>query len=532
MPYKKDFLIIKSAGLIGIATFISRILGLVREQILLALFTRFQTDAFNVAFRIPNLLRDLFAEGALSAAFVPTFTKTLHSKGSTAAWHLGSLVFNFLFLIIGALVVAGILNAPLIVKVIAGDFSNSIGKLPLTVHLAQLMFPFLLLVALASVAMGMLNSHKQFFVPALAPALFNIGSILVTVLMFYVLPKFGIDPVIGLAIGVLIGGLMQLLIQFPSLLKLGFKYSPSLSIKNSALQHILLLMGPGILGLGATQINLFINTWLATTQGEGPVTWLNAAFRLMYLPIGIFGVAVASATLPVISSQIAEKRLQEVRSTVSSSLRLSLFFNVPASVGLICLSYPIVSLIYQRGQFGTADSWETSEVLILYSLGLSAYSAVKLLVPTFYAIGSPRIPVIISTITIITNITLNLLFINSLGYKGLALFTSLSAFLNFFLLYYCLQKTIGPLQSLLVATTLGKLILVSLIMGLGSHYCYQLLATIFLQENLWWELITVFTSIGIGILLFVIGCTLLRIAELNQALDIIRNRLVSSKINN
>ena len=218
MPYKKDFLIIKSAGLIAIATFISRILGLVREQILLALFNRFQTDAFNVAFRIPNLLRDLFAEGALSAAFVPTFTKTLHSKGSTAAWKLGSLVFNFLLLIIGAIVVAGILNAPSIVKVIAGDFSSSTGKFPLTVHLTQIMFPFLLLVALASVAMGILNSHKQFFVPALAPALFNIGSILITLLMFYVLPKFGIDPVIGLAIGVLTGGLMQLLIQFPSLL--------------------------------------------------------------------------------------------------------------------------------------------------------------------------------------------------------------------------------------------------------------------------------------------------------------------------
>ena len=293
MPHKNDSLIIKSASLIGIATFISRVLGLVREQILLALFSRFQTDAFNVAFRIPNLLRDLFAEGALSAAFVPTFTKTLQNKGSSAAWRLGSLVFNFLLLIIGSIVVVGILNAHAIVQVIAGDFSSSTGKFSLTVNLTQIMFPFLLLVALASVAMGILNSHKQFFVPALAPALFNIGSILITLLMFYVLPKFGIDPVIGLAIGVLTGGLMQLLIQFPSLLKLGFKYSPSLSIKNSALQKILLLMGPGTLGLAATQINLFISTWLATTQGEGPVTWLNAAFRLMYLPIGIFGVAVA-----------------------------------------------------------------------------------------------------------------------------------------------------------------------------------------------------------------------------------------------
>ena len=531
MPHKNDSLIIKSASLIGIATFISRVLGLVREQILLALFSRFQTDAFNVAFRIPNLLRDLFAEGALSAAFVPTFTKTLQNKGSSAAWHLGSLVFNFLLLIIGSIVVVGILNAHAIVQVIAGDFSSSTGKFSLTVNLTQIMFPFLLLVVLASVAMGILNSHKQFFIPALAPALFNIGSIFVTVLMFYLLPNFGIDPVIGLAIGVLIGGLMQLFIQFPSLLKLGFKYSPSLSIKSPALQNILLLMGPGTLGLAATQINLFINTWLATTQGEGPVTWLNAAFRLMYLPIGLFGVAVASATLPIISSHIAAKEIQKVRSTVSSSLRLSFFLNVPASVGLICLSYPIVSLIYQRGQFSKADVLETSEVLILYSLGLSAYSAVKLLVPTFYAVGSPKVPVIISTICVITNISLNLLFISSVGYKGLALFTSLSAFLNFFLLYFCLQKSIGPLKSLLLATTLGKLVLVSLIMGIGSRYCHQLLATIFLQEKLWEELLTVFVSIGTGILLFVVGCTLLRISEFKQALEIIRNRLGNSENN-
>ena len=523
MPYKKDSLVIKSAGLISTATFISRILGLIREQILLSLFNRFQTDAFNVAFRIPNLLRDLFAEGALSAAFIPTFTKTLHRDGSPAAWRLGSLLINFVLVILGGVVFIGILNTSSIVELLAGDFSSRTGKFGLTVHLTQIMFPFLLLVAIASIAMGMLNSHKQFFIPALAPALFNLGSILVTLLMFYKFPKFGIDPVIGIAIGVLIGGLMQLLIQFPSLLKLGFKYSFRLSLSNPGMRKILLLMGPGTIGLAATQINLFVNTWLATTQGEGPVTWLNAAFRLMYLPIGIFGVAVASATLPTLSAQVAQNKIQQLRDTLSSSLRLSLFLNIPSSVGLICLSYPIVSLIYERGHFDKADSWETSRVLILYSLGLSAYSAVKLLVPVFYAVGRPKIPVVISSVTVFTNITFNLLLISSLGYQSLALITSLSAFLNLFLLYYWVQKIIGRLDSILIIKTVGKLIVISLIMGFAVHYCHQWLTIIFLQENLWEQLFSVFTSIGIGILLFLIGCVLLRITELNQAFAIFRS---------
>ncbi len=516
--------LVKSAALISVATIISRILGLVREQLLLALFTRFQTDAFNVAFRIPNLLRDLFAEGAMSSAFVPTFTKTLQREGAQLAWRLGSLVVNFLSVLLGLIVLAGIFYSSWIVEKIAGGFSDQPGKFDLTVLLTQIMFPFLLLVALAAIAMGMLNSRGKFFIPALAPAMFNLGSILAALSLFFLLPFYGVDPVVGMAAGVIVGGTLQVAVQLPSLLKLGFRYSFGFSFNHPGLKRILLLMGPGTLGLAATQINLFVNTWLASSQQEGAVTWLNAAFRLMYLPIGIFGVAIASAALPTLSAQAAHHRARQLRDTLSSSLRLSFFLNVPASLGLICLSHPIVSLLYERGQFGATDTWETGWVLIYYSLGLTAYSAVKLMVPAFYVLNRPRIPVLISAITVVFSITLNLLLIDRLGYRVLALVTSLAAFLNFLLLYQRLQKIAGGLHSAAVMTTFFKVLTASIGMALGTFYLHQWTADSISQTHLVWKALTLVISVAAGLSLFALGCKLLHLPELEQVLELIRRR--------
>ncbi|MCY3758039.1 MAG: murein biosynthesis integral membrane protein MurJ, partial [Acidobacteria bacterium] len=422
--------LVKSAGLISLATIISRILGLVRETILAALFTRFQTDAFFAAFRIPNLLRDLFAEGAMSAAFVPTFTTILQRQGPSAAWRLASMVINFLVIVLGLIVLLGIFNASWLVDNIVGGFRDEPGKSELTVLLTQVMLPFLLLVALGAVAMGMLNCHGKFFIPALAPAVFNLGSILVALSLYWLLPAHGIDPVTGMAIGVIFGGALQAVVQLPSLLKLGFRYSLGFSFDHPGLKKVLLLMGPGTLGLGATQVNLLVNTWLASYQQQGAITWLNFAFRVMYLPIGIFGVAIASAALPTLSAHATHHRSRQLRDTLSSSLRLSLFFNVPASLGLICLSHPVVSLIYERGEFTASDTLETAWALIYYALGLAAYSAIKLMVPAFYALDRPRIPVLISAATVALSITANLLLIDHIGYRVLALVTSLAALLN------------------------------------------------------------------------------------------------------
>jgi len=352
-----------------------------------------------------------------------------------------------------------------------------------------------------------------------------VGSILVTLFLFSLLPRYSFDPVLGMAVGTIVGGLMQLMIQLPSLFRLGFRYSLNFSFNNPTLRQILILMGPGTLGLAATQINLFVNTWLATSQGEGPVTWLNAAFRLMYFPIGILGVSIASAALPTFSSLVAHHQNHKLRETISSSLRLSILLNVPASLGLICLSHPIVSLIYERGKFTKIDTWETGWVLIYYSLGLSAYSAIKLLVPVFYALKQPRIPVTISVITVTLAILFNLLFINQIGYRSLALITSLAGFLNFFLLYYWLQKISIRLHSGTIVTTFLKVFGASVVMAICTFYFHQWLIFRLPLQTLPWNLLGILTSVLLGVGIFFLGCTLLKVGELYEGMQWIRKRL-------
>src|SRR5262245_4880742 len=400
--------IAKSAGVMSVATMVSRILGLVREQMIASLFSRTATDAFYVAFRIPNLLRDLFAEGAMSSAFVPTFTEYLKTRKKEEAWKLASNVLNLLLVGLSLIALFGILFSEAVVSKFAGEFKVTPGKFELTVLLTQVMFPFLPLVALAAVLMGVLNSQGTFFLPALAPALFNVGSLVVAVVLYFWLPGWGFDPVLGMAVGTLCGGALQLLIQFPPVLKKGFVYSATLSLSHPGVRRYLLLMGPGTVGLASTQVNIFINTWLATSQGEGPVSWLNYAFRLMQFPLGIFGVAIASAALPAVSAHVATGELEALRKTLASALRMVFVINIPATFGLIFLSRPIIGLIYEHGKFQQTDTISTSNALIFYAIGLFAYSGIKVLVPAFYALGRSRIPVVISAICVAGNIAMNL----------------------------------------------------------------------------------------------------------------------------
>ncbi len=436
----------------SLATMLSRILGLVREQLIATLFSRTATDAFYVAFRIPNLLRDLFAEGAMSSAFVPTFTEYLKNRGKKEAWVLASNILNILLLGLSVLTLLGILYSRPLVSMFAGEFKNTPGKFELTVLLTQVMFPFLPMVALAAVLMGILNSHGSFFVPALAPALFNIGSLVVAVGLYFWLPGWGYDAVLGMAIGTLCGGALQLLIQIPQLLKKGFAYSSSLNFKHPGVRRILLLMGPGTVGLASTQVNIFVNTWLATSQGEGPVSWLNYAFRLMQFPLGIFGVAIASAALPTVSAQAATGELEGLRKTLSSALRMVFVINIPATLGLIFLSRPIIALIYEHGKFKQTDTNATSNALIFYAIGLFAYSGIKVLVPAFYALGRSRVPVLSAQFALRETSRSNLWLIGPLGYLGLALGTSLTAIGNFGLLFRQLQRIAGPLAKAQIFT--------------------------------------------------------------------------------
>jgi putative peptidoglycan lipid II flippase len=451
---------------IGIATMTSRVLGLVRDQVLAYLFGAGDAvDAYNVAFRIPNLIRDLFAEGAMSSAFVPTFTRRLTRDGRDAAWRLGSNVINTLAITTGILVIAGFVFAQPIVFAFAGQFANVPGKLELTVALTRTMLPFLMLVALAAAAMGMANSLRHFFVPALSPAMFNVGSIVCVLALAPVMPRFGLEPITAMAVGVLVGGTGQLLVQWPVLHREGYRHRFVLDPRDPGLREVLLLMGPGAIGLAATQVNVFVNTVLATGQGTGAVSWLNYAFRLMYLPLGLFGVSLATAAMPTISQHAARDDVEAVRQEVANGLAMTLLLNVPATFGLIVLARPIVALLFERGAFTADDTSSTAAALVCYALGLTAYSAVKIVSPTFYALGRARTAVAVSAGSVLFNAALNVLLAQHLGYLGLALGTSVAAVLNAGILLEILRRMLGGLESRRLLGILVRIALASIVMG-------------------------------------------------------------------
>jgi putative peptidoglycan lipid II flippase len=437
-----------------------------------------QMDAYNVAFRFPNLVRDLFAEGAMSAAFVPTFTRHLASDGRERAWRLGNLVITTLVLVTSVIVLLGILFASPITTFFAGAYAAVPGKLELTTRLTRVMFPFLTLVAVASAFMGMLNALHRFFVPAMSPALFNVGSILCTIGLVPLMPGLGLPTIMAPAIGVLVGGLGQVAAQWPLLRREGFRLTPIIDFRDPGLREVLVLMGPGVLGLAAVQINVLVNTSLATRAGDGPASWLNYAFRLMYLPIGLFGVSIATAALPSISRHAARNDLGEMRRTISHGLRLMLMLNVPATVGLVALASPIVAMIFERGRFAPADTAATAAALAFYAPGLIGYSAVKIAVPSFYALRDSRTPVMVSMATVAVNVVLSITLARALGYRGLALGTALAALFNATTLLYVLKSRLDGLEGRLLVSSLVKITMASAVMGVTAWGTDALIA--------WW----------------------------------------------
>jgi putative peptidoglycan lipid II flippase len=454
--------ITKSTGVVSSATFLSRILGLVREQVFAFLFgAGYATDAFVAAFRIPNLLRDLFAEGALSSAFIPVFTDYVTNQGKEKAWELANLVLNLLLVTLCVIVILGIIFSPYIVQVIAPGFGKEAGKQELTSLLSQIMFPFLLLVALAALVMGILNTFRHFGIPAVAPTLFNLGMIIGGIF----LSPFFHPPIIGMAIGVLLGGFGQLAIQLPSLRKIGFRYRFTLNLHHPGVKRILILMVPATLGLASTQINIFVNTLIGSLLPEGSVSYLNYSFRLMQFPIGVFGVAVATVTFPIVSAHAAKKEMGQVLSTFTSSLKLVFFLTIPSAVFLAVASQPVISVLFQHGRFNFPDTINTSQALMFYCIGLFAYSSVRLTASTFYSMGDTKTPVKTSAVAVGVNIVLNLLFMHPLGFKGLALAASIAAMVNLSQLLIILDKKIGPLNRKDIAETFLKILSSALFMG-------------------------------------------------------------------
>lgn len=477
----------RSASVVGLAILASRILGLIREQVFAASFgAGRELDAFVTAFRIPNLFRDLFAEGALSAAFVTSFTQTLAREGEAGAWRLANLVVHALLVVVGGVVLLGVIAAPWVVALIAPGFAEIPGKTELTVELTRVMFPFLLLVALAAVAMGMLNARGRFGVPASASSFFNLGSIVVGLLgaswlapgylssvwqhgasAAAVSPELAERAIVGMALGTVVGGALQLVVQLPSLHRLKYRYRPMLSFRDPGVRQVLALMGPATIGAAAVQVNVLVNSNFASQLGDGAVSWLNVAFRFMQLPIGLFGVAVGVVALPAVSRSAERADMVEFNETIVRALRLVFFLCLPAATGLAVLAPEFVGLVYQHGRFTAEDTQMAANALVAYSLGLAGYANIKVIVPAFYALGDARTPAVISCLSIVVNAIGNWLVINRLGggHAGLAAVTSLVALLNFAILMVLLRRRIGVFAGL--GSAVIRLALASLAVGVA-----------------------------------------------------------------
>ena len=505
----------------------SRVLGVVREQVLAALFGAGNAmDAYNVAFRIPNLVRDLFAEGAMSAAFVPTFTRTLTTDGKDAAWRLGRYVISALVLITGVLVVLGIVFAEPLVTAFAAEYRDVPGKLELTVLLTRIMLPFLTLVAIAAAVMGMLNSLHKFFIPALSPAMFNVATIVCAFALVPLMPRVGLPAIAAIAIGTVIGGIAQLALQWPLLRREGFSYRPALQWNDEGLRRVLVLMGPGTIGVAATQVNVFVNTVLATGEGTGAVSWLNFAFRLMYLPIGLFGVSIATATLPAVSRHAAQHDTAAVRTTIADGMSLMLMLNIPATVGLVALAVPIVRVIFERGAFTPADTAATAAALQFYAIGLLGYSVVRIVSPTFYALGRNRTPVAVSMVTVLFNAALNYSMVRlfGFGYAGLALGTSIAALFNALLLLVFLNRHLGGLEGGRVLGSMVKIAIASALMGIAAAGSELYLSSVLPGGSLALQAIRLAAAIGVALVVLAAAAHLLRIPEFRRGMALVTRR--------
>lgn len=496
----------------------SRVLGLVREMVLNAIFgAGKELDAFIAAFRFPNLLRDLFAEGALSVSFVTTFSKKMETEGKEKAFRLASLVLSSLCIVMGVITLVGIFGSEWLVKLITPGFYATPGKAELTVQLTQILFPFIFFVSLAAVYMGLLNSLGSFGLPASASTVFNAVSMVMGLgIGWWMDPHFGPKAIYGFAIGTVIGGIAQLVIQIPRGAKLGYKPRWLLDWKDSGLKQVCILTLPAIVGGAAVQVNVLVNTWFASYLGDGAVTWLNNAFRLMQLPIGMFGVAVATVTLPSVSRSAANENLGEFRDKVSEGLRLALFLTVPASVGLAILAEPIIGTIYQRGAFTLFDTTQTAVALQMYAIGLASYACIKVIAPTFYALDAPKIPVRVSIIGIILNIILSFVFIRvlGLGIAGLPLSTSLVALINVTELSFILRKKLGNFGNM--PLFIAKLTTSALGMGICVHHLYKIWGQLCLTFSA--RMFFLIVAIPVGVVIFGGLAWILQMKEMHSLL--------------
>ena len=505
----------RGARRVSALTMLSRLLGLVREQVFaLTLGAGATSDAFLAAFRIPNLLRDLFAEGALSTAFVPTYVSTLRNRSRAEAFALANRVLSTLTIYLGVLAALAMVFPQPVVALVAAGFGPE--KAALCSQLVRIMMPFLPIISLAVVAMGALNAEERYTAPGLASSMFNLVAIAGGLAVYLIAPSAR-AAVMAWAALTLVGGLAQLAIQVPPLFRLGFRprLLPDLALRDPGTRRIATLMAPATLGVAAVQINVVINSSFASLISDGAISWLSYAFRLMQLPIGVFGVAVGTTSLTHLSRDAAAGDWDALRATLRRGLRMVLFLTIPSTVGLALLGEPIIRLIFEHGRFRPLATLETARALRGYAVGLAAYSAIKVMAPSFYALGRTRVPLAASVAAVGANIVWNVLTFRTLGHVGLALGTSLAALVNLGVLVVAFEMRVGGLFTREVLSALLRIVVASVAMGAAVWLLAPALAALPLPRLASFAVVALVPVI-VGAVVYFAAARLLRLPEVDS----------------
>tara|TARA_B100000686_G_scaffold272627_1_gene289868 strand:+ start:180 stop:1748 length:1569 start_codon:yes stop_codon:yes gene_type:complete len=509
----------KSAGIVSGMTILSRIFGFIRDAFIAMTFgSSTAADAFFVAFRIPNMQRRVLGEGAVSSAFIPVFAEVLAQNGKQAAQELTANIFNILFILLSITSLILFIFSPVVIAVFAPGFLDNPAKFKLTVDLTRWMAPYLFFIGLTAFSMGILNSLKVFALPAATPILQNI---LMIASMLILVPQME-EPIFGLAIGVVIGGAIQVLIQLPSIRKKGYGFKKYLRFKQPEVIKIAKLMGPAIIGLAVYEVNLLVDTLLASTLPEGSISYLYYGNRLVQLPLGVFATALAIVLLPTLSSHAANGELKNLVKTLSFSIRFILFITIPATIGLIILREPIVNTLWERGAFLHTTTENTAVALLYYSIGLCAFSGIKIIAPAFYSLQDTKTPAKVGIYSMGLNIILNLILMGPLKHGGLALATSLSALFNVIVLMHYLRQRLGLLEGRKIFNSSIKVSIAASAMGIITYLSKEFLFSF--DDPIKIRIVTLMACISTGMLIYAIISHVFKNEEWDFLLNLKKNK--------
>lgn len=513
--------LMKSMSVISAGTLASRILGFFRDIILAKFFgTGFRADAFFVAFRIPNLFRDLVGEGAANSAVVPVFSEYLERERKEYFWRFVSIILVLAMVVLTAITLLGILLAPIIVRVLAPGFIANSEKLTLTIQLTKIVFPYLVFIGLTAYSMAILYTFRKFTVPAFSPCLLNV-SIIISALLS---ARYLNEPVYGLAAGILIGGLLQLAVQIPPLIKMGYHFQKPATIRHPGVLKVGKLLVPRMIGAGVYQLTIFIDTFcasLAAIVGVGGISAIYYANRIIQLPMGVFGLALASAVLPTLSSFAAQKNIEKFRETLLFSVENIIFIMAPISVITMVLAAPIIRILFERGAFDQYSTAITSSALLFYSIGLFAFGGIKILVSAFHSMQDTKTPVKIAAGCLIINVVLNLILMFPLKIAGIALASSIGALINFSLLLWIMNKRIGGLLEEF-RPFVARVVLAAFLAGLATRWLWYAVSG-------WNDIIRLFSVPTAGTCVYAAVCYYLNVSQARAAVRWIRDKGLGSK---